>query len=159
MWICMYVTMITVVIFCMYDCFTENYVPEYHAFQKSYGNLVDILKCDPLYRYFVSEGIITMREYEDEINCETNHVKQIKIFLGKVSSSLETEYTKSFYKMLTVMSTHGNAATRDLAANIKDMFPFEQKSGMYVCSHTIKLYYIEADFLYTGTNVLTLAKL
>ena len=90
--------------------------------------MIDTLKCDDLYVYFVSEDIITMREYNDEINCETNPVKKIKIFLGKVSSSMEAGYTKSFYKMLAVMSTRGNAATRDLAAKIK--LSCEQNTGM-----------------------------
>ena len=112
----------------------ENGVPEHHAFQKEYGNLVDILQCNDIYRYFVSEGIITMHEL-NELNYEVNPIEKIKNFLGKVSSSLNTGYTKSFHKMLDVMNTHGNAATRDLARNIMLLCGLDPVDGMYVCMY------------------------
>ena len=120
----MYVKVLTSI-----SVFIENDVPEHQAFQKNFGNLVDILQCNDLYRYFVSEGIITMREH-DELNYEANPIEKIKKFLGKVSSSLNIGYTKSFYKMLDVMHTHGNAATTDLATNIMQLCGLNPVDGM-----------------------------
>ena len=109
----------------------ETDVPEHHAFQKHYGKLVDILQCNDLYRYFASEEIITMREH-DELNYEANPIEKIKKFLGIVSSSLNTGYTESFHKMLDVMHTHGNEATRDLARNIMLRCGLNPVDGMYL---------------------------
>ena len=67
----------------------------------------------------------------NELNYEANPIKKIKKFLGKVSSSLYTGYTRSFHKMLDVMHTHGNEATRDLARNITLLCGLNPVDGMY----------------------------
>ena len=90
---------------------------EYHVFRKKYSALVDTLKTTDLYRYFVSEEIITLDE-NDEISAESNPIKKIEILLRKVSSPLKSNHTKSFYVMLEVMASYGNKATKDLARDI-----------------------------------------
>ena len=99
-------------------CFLTGDIPENHIFKKNYAILVDALKYTDLYRYFVSEDIITLNDLED-ISCEGNSIKRVETFLRKISSSLETGFTESLYRMLDVMMTHGNLATKELARNIK----------------------------------------
>ena len=99
-------------------CYLTGDIPENLLFKKNYAILVDALKYTDLYRYFVSEEIITLNDLED-ISCESNSIKKVETFLKKISSSLETGFTESLYRMLDVMMTHGNLATRELARNIK----------------------------------------
>lgn len=93
---------------------------EYEVFKKTYSSLVDILNSTDLYRYFVSEGVITLAE-NDEISAETNPIKKVEILLRIISSALENGYTKSFYLMLQVMVCYGNTATKELAKTISHM--------------------------------------
>jgi len=98
--------------------------------------LVDTLKCINLYRYFVTEDIITFDE-EEEISCEKNPRKQSEIFLKKMSSSLKTGFTKSFYKMLDVMEIHGNLTTKELARDIKKSIDdLKSENGSYISTFT-----------------------
>jgi len=93
---------------------------ECDVFRKQYGTLVDTLKTADLYRYFVSEGIITFAENE-ELTAENNPTKKVEALLRKISGPLESGLTgKSFYVMLEVMASYGNMATKELARNIND---------------------------------------
>jgi len=93
--------------------------PEYYIFKKQYDTLIDTLKQTDLYRYFVSEDIITISDHE-EISSESIPTKKIEIFLMKISFPLEAGHTESFYRMLTVMTTRGNLAVKELAESIKE---------------------------------------
>ena len=88
-------------------------------FRKQYSALVDTLKTTDLYRYFVSEEIITLAE-NDDISAEVNPSRKVEILLRKVSSPLESGHTNSFYKMLKVMASYGNEATKDLARKVNE---------------------------------------
>jgi len=108
--------------------------------------LVDTLKFTNLYRYFVAENIITLDE-EEEISCESNSIKKIEIFLKKVSSSLKTGFTVSFYKMLDIMRIHGNLATKELARNIKKSIDdLKSHNGSYISTH---IFYFELAIVVT----------
>jgi len=87
------------------------------VFREQYSILVYALESADLYRYFVSEEIITLIEYDD-ISAETNLHEKAEVFLRKVYSSLEIGHAKSFYKMLEVMASYGNEATKELARKI-----------------------------------------
>ena len=99
-------------------CYLTGDIPENCVFKKHYAILVDALKYTDLYRYFVSEDIITLNDLED-ISCESNSIKRVETFLKKISSSLETGFIESLHRMLCVMMIHGNLATKELAKNIK----------------------------------------
>jgi len=99
---------------------TSGTSPEYHVFKKQYSSLVNTLKTTDLYRYFVSEEIITLAE-NDEISAESNPNKKVEVLLRKVSSPLESGLTKSFYMMLEVMASYGNTATKELARKVNEM--------------------------------------
>jgi len=50
-----------------------------------------------------------------------------------VSSSLKTGFTVSFYKMLDIMRTHGNLATKELARDIKKSIDdLKSENGSYI---------------------------
>ena len=102
-------------------------------FRKQYSALVDTLKATDLYRYFVSEGIITLAE-NDEISAESNPIKKVEMLLRKVSSPLESGVTKSFYVMLEVMASYGNKATKELARMINDMLQLPVSDHGKLCT-------------------------
>ena len=91
--------------------------PAYCVFKKNYSALINMLKSTDLYRYFVSEEIITPAE-NDEISAESNPLTKAQMFLQKVSSPLESGQTNSFYAVVDVMATYGNRSTKELARSI-----------------------------------------
>ena len=93
---------------------------EYKVFIQYYSKLTSILQVD-LTPHFVTAEIITLSD-EDEITkaSTTSHRAAMKMLLKPVSSSLETGYTTSFYKMLEIMQQHGNDATQHLSGEIFD---------------------------------------
>ena len=99
--------------------FSTDVPPEYCVFIKKYSALVDTLKNTDLYRYFVSEEIITLAENE-ELSAEVIPIKKVEILLRKISSPLESGHTKSFYVMLEIMASYGNRATKELSRNINE---------------------------------------
>ena len=117
-------------------CYCLGSPPEYHVFRKKYSSLVDTLKTTDLYRYFVSEEIITLAE-NDELSAETNPIKKVEILLRKISSPLEGGYTKSFYVMLQVMASYGNRATKELSRNINEMLHHPESDNGKILCYTI----------------------
>ena len=112
--------------------FSPGTPSEYEVFRKKYSSLIDTLKTTDLYRYFVSEEIITLDE-DEAISAERNPINKVKILLRKISSPLEGGYTKSFYVMLQVMAFYGDRATKELARNINDILHRpEDKNGNVV---------------------------
>ena len=100
--------------------FSPGTPSEYEVFRKKYSLLIDTLKTTDLYRYFVSEEIISLAE-NDDISAENNPIKRVKKFLGIITSALESGHVESFYLMLQVMASYGNRATKNLARTINDM--------------------------------------
>ena len=93
---------------------------EHEVFIQYYSKLTSILQVD-LTPHFVTAKIITLSD-EDEITkaSTTSHRAAMKMLLKPVSSSLETGYTTSFYKMLEIMQQHGNDAAQHLSGEILD---------------------------------------
>jgi len=91
---------------------------EYDVFIQYYSRLTSILQVD-LTPHFVTAKIITLSD-EDEITktSTASHRAAMKMLLKPVSSSLETGYTTSFYKMLEIIQQHGIDAAQHLAGEI-----------------------------------------
>ena len=89
-------------------------------FIQYYSKLTSILQVD-LTPHFVTAKIITLSD-EDEITkaSTTSHKAAMKMLLKPISSSLETGYTTSFYKILGIMRQHGNDAAQHLSGEILD---------------------------------------
>ena len=90
---------------------------------------MDTLKSTDLYRYFVSEKVITMSD-RDEISSRTNPIERVELLLRKISSPLESGHTESFHSMLNIMSIYGNMATKKLARDITESLGI-MDNGMY----------------------------
>jgi len=113
----LYPTMYIVICISLY-CPTGAQPKEYKAFIQYYSKLTSILQVD-LTPHFITAKIITLSD-EDEITkaSTTSHRTAMKMLLKPVSSSLETGYTTSFYKMLEIIQQHGNDAAQHLAGEI-----------------------------------------
>ena len=108
--------------------------PEYRVFKKNYAALVDTLRVNDLYSYFVPEEIITLSDQQD-ISDENNSRKKIEIVLKKIWASLKNGYTELLYRLLRVMMEHGNLDIRKLADTIKESI-YDLKS----CSNGIQYF-------------------
>ena len=86
---------------------------------KKYGELIDTLKYTNLFRYFVSEDIITLED-RDKILSEKDPHEKIELVLRKVIYALKARDTKPFYSLLKVMKHNGDSTTKILGESIEE---------------------------------------
>ena len=93
--------------------------PEYEVLTKNFSALVNTLKYTDFYRYYVSEGIITL-DCLEELSVESSQVRKVQQLLCKISSTLRDGNLKPFNTLLKIMVEHGDSATKQLAEEIKE---------------------------------------
>ena len=100
-------------------------------FIQYYSKLTSILQVD-LTPHFVTAEIITLSD-EDEITkaSTTSHRAGMKMLLKPVSSSLETGYTSSLYKLLEIMQQHDNNAAQHLSGEILNEVRSDKGKRLY----------------------------
>ena len=136
----MYVYMCIITFTCSH---IGNEVPEYRVFTSHYSDLVNTLSSANLSEYFVSESIITIAD-NHTIYSKTNPREKAVFLLKPIAAALQSGFTPSFYKMLTIMENHGNESVRLLADKISQSneltgSEFGNNSYSYIVySYTVK---------------------
>ena len=69
--------------------------------------------------YLISEGVLVPAD-QQEISSAATFGKKAQVVLGKISATLDARFTEPFYKLITVMKSHGNNALQKLASIIED---------------------------------------
>jgi len=92
---------------------------EYKVFKEYYSGLKSILPAQSLSQYFVSADVIGFQDEEEICVAKTSSAKAT-ILLQKLAGPLEQGNVFVFQKLLQLMETHGNVATKDLANKMKN---------------------------------------
>ena len=100
-------------------------------FQKYYNDMIKIIPITSLSGQLVSANIITPSE-DEEVLSPSTPTDKAKIFLLKVSKSLEAGYTTSFYSLLDILEKFGNQDCIELSSNIRKALLVEMNQGTYV---------------------------
>ena len=88
------------------------------TFKRHYPQLLLLTDYDHLSPYCVSEGIISTDD-DERIDKAVTKKDKARIVLMIVSRHLEANCNHSFLSLLSIMETHGNLCTRQLAELIK----------------------------------------
>ena len=79
----------------------------------------------------VQEKIIVPHDHEQLLILDTDIAKSTFVVI-KISAHLQVGYTKSFYKVLTIMENHGNEAAQSLSATIQQELAELRYEGLFL---------------------------
>ncbi|XP_065903589.1 putative leucine-rich repeat-containing protein DDB_G0290503 isoform X7 [Dysidea avara] len=98
---------------------SNTQIRQHNIFTKHYGKLTTLLFQANLTPHLIAEGVLVPAD-EEEINFASSSAKKAQIVLLKIAGSLDARLPEPFYKLITVMKSHGNNALKQLATVIEN---------------------------------------
>ena len=88
---------------------------ECRIFRNHYDQLTNLLFQTNLTPHLVKEEIVLSSD-EEELSYISTSAKKAQFILQKISASLQSGFSQSYYKLLNIMKSHGNNDVKQLAA-------------------------------------------
>ena len=113
-------------------------------FNEYYSKLIDILPAIDLSHYFVSDKIITLKDYDKIIRSSTPQ-EAAKVLLDKVSLQLQSGNSTIFNTMLLIMDHHKVDTAKELSQEIR--------SKLFAIKHSDDVANTQSNYLYHVYNI------